>query len=35
MTFGLIRIARPSLERIVKGSMFWYSTVLAAFYKPV
>lgn len=31
MTFGLIRIERPSLQRILKNSMRWYSKVLDVF----
>lgn len=31
MTFGLIFIERPSLRRIVKNSLRWYSAVLEVF----
>lgn len=33
MHFGLIYIERPSLIRIVKNSLRWYSTVLSIFNK--
>jgi len=33
MHFGLIYIERPSLKRVIKNSLRWYTTVLEAFAK--
>jgi beta-glucosidase/6-phospho-beta-glucosidase/beta-galactosidase len=35
MHFGLIWIDRPSMERVVKDSLRWYSSVLNKFYNTV
>jgi beta-glucosidase len=35
MTFGLIHIERPSLKRVIKNSLRWYSGVLEAWASAV
>lgn len=32
MHFGIIWIERPSLKRVIKDSLRWYSSVLETFY---